>query len=500
MYLKPTKIDLAENHKYLVFIHKADAQELGIEENDMLFIKGHGFSFPAAVEITESLVKPHEIGIDKDLTEHFKIDFRRLVEISLLQRPKAVDFIAKKLKGADLSEKEIFEIMKSISKYELTDSEMAFFMATFFNPGFNESELKAATEAMAKTGSLLNFKNIRKNKKVVDKHSIGGTASKGITPILVSIIASLDIVIPNTSSRAITSPAGTSDVLDILMPVDLNEKVLYKVVKKSAGCMVWGGGLNLAPADDILIRIEKPLRVQSFEKILMSIIAKKVAMGITDLLIDIPYGPASKVKDLDQANVVEQSFLRLTHSLGINCVVTKRHIKGPDGKGVGPILEAIDTLKVLEQQKEKPINLEKTAVNMAGLLLEFINYAKPGEGEKIALKQLTTGAALEKFWEIAKSQGAKKEVKSTELKTGKFKYEVFATKGGRIKFIDTKEVINVSRNLGTPFFKSAGLYFDKLTEDKVEKGDLLVTLYAPTQERLKMGKKVLDLSKMFDIV
>ena len=299
------------------------------------------------------------------------------------------------------------------------------------------------TKAMANSGEVLDFKNIKGNKDmVVDKHSIGGTAGKGITPILVSILAANDLVCPNTSTRAITSPAGTSDILEVAMPVAVDKETVYKVVKETGACLIWGGSLYLAPADDEIINVERSLRIQEFQKVLVSIVAKKVAMGSTYVLIDLPYGKNTKLDRPDDLEFLEREFKKLFAKFGIKCLIIKRQIKGPDGNGVGPAIEIAETLRVLEQTDDRSDSLERTVLDMAEILLEATGKAKEGEGRSQAKKTLESGYALNKFWEIAMAQGQKEKLVSTNIEVGKFTYDLKVKKSGTISEINTR---NVSR-------------------------------------------------------
>jgi len=412
---------------------------------------------------------------------------------------KALDAIRKKLSGQRLNEEELVTIMKDIGSRKLKETEIAFFVSTFFNPGFTEDEIYAMTKGMAESGEILDFKYIKNNKDlVVDKHSIGGTAGKGITPILVPILAASGLVVPNTSTRAITSPAGTTDILESVMPVSLNKEQVYKVVEKTGACMVWGGSLYLAPADDEIINVERSLRIQEFQKVLVSIVAKKIAMGVSFVLIDLPYGKGTKIEKPDDLEFLAREFEKLFAKFDIKCVTHKRIVKGPDGNGVGPVLEMRECLKVLERDEKRSEDLEDTVVEMASMIFEGVGKTKKGMGKKFTQDILDSGRALKKFWDIAKAQGAQKVVTSSQLKPGKLKHEIKSQKSGVIKNICTREIVEIARSLGTPGIKDAGIYIEKMPGDKVEKGDILMTLYATAPDRMEEGIKAVDLSNLYD--
>jgi len=500
LYLKGKKLDLGAGKELFIVVHQRDAEELGVKEGDIVLLGYKDIELYVKVIITDSKVSIGNVGLYEEIYEEYHIPEGRRLLLDIPSTSKALDAIRKKLSGQRLNEEELFSIMTDIGSRKLKETEIAFFVSTFFNPGFTEDEIYAMTKGMAESGEILDFKYIKNNKNlVVDKHSIGGTAGKGITPILVPMLAAGGLVVPNTSTRAITSPAGTTDILETVMPVALDKEKVYKVVEKVGACMVWGGALYLAPADDEIINVERSLRVQEFQKVLVSIVAKKIAMGSSFVLIDLPYGKGTKIEKPDDLEFLRREFEKLFHKFDIKCVTHKRVVNGPDGTGVGPILEMRECLRVLERDEKRSEDLEDTVLDMASQIFEGTGKARKGMGKKFAQELLDSGKALKKFWDIAKAQGAKKEIKSTELKPGQLKYLVKATKSGIVKNICTREIVEIARSLGTPRIKEAGIHVEKMPGDKVEKGDILMTLYATAQDRLDEGIKAVDLEKLYEL-
>lgn len=499
MYLKSKKIDLGAGKELFVLLNQIDADEIGLHEGDIALLGYNDIELYVKVMITDTEVDSGYIGLYEEITDEYHIPDRRRVYIGIPGESKALEAIKKKISGLRLNEEEVVAIMQDIGSRRLKETEVAFFVATFFNPGFSDEEIEWMTKGMAHSGDTLDFKYIKNNKNlVVDKHSIGGTAGKGVTPILVSILAANGLVVPNSSTRAITSPAGTTDILEVVMPVALNKKKVYEVVEKTGACLIWGGALSLAPADDEIINVERSLKIQEFQKVLVSIVAKKVAMGTTFVLIDLPYGKNTKIERPDDLEFLEQEFEKLFEKFGIKCVTFRRIIKGPDGRGVGPALEIRECLRILERTEDRSKDLEEVVVKMAAEIFEHNKRAKAGEGKKLAQELLDSGQALKKFWDIARAQGAKKEINSADLKIGAITKDILADKKGVVKSISTREIVEIARSLGTPKIKEAGLYMHKMPGDKVEKGDVLVTLYATTKERMEQGMKSVELSKLYE--
>src|SRR3989338_2100942 len=331
----------------------------------------------------------------------------------------AVDAIKKKLLGKRLNYKEVFSLMDELAHQKLGPILTTYFVAAGFNHGFSHSELYYLTKAMAETGEKLHFKGI-----VADKHSTGGLAGTRTTMILVPIIAAAGFKIPKNSSRAITTPSGTADTMEVLAPVTFSPLHIEKIVKKTGGCIVWGGHLGLAPADDIIIQVETPLAFESFDKIIVSIMAKKIASVATHLILDLPVGQTLKIKHFKDAEVISEKFKFLAKKFNIHVAVDINQILEPAGHAVGPSLEARDVLKVLEQHPDRPFVLEAKTLRLAGKLLDlcFADSKKKEKesGEELARQLLSSGKALSKMREIIKTQGGNSNISVYDIKIGQY--------------------------------------------------------------------------------
>ena len=402
----------------------------------------------------------------------------------------AIEAIKKKLTGKSLSYNEIFAVMDEIANQKLGPVLTAYFAAAGFAGGFSNEELYHLTKAMVATGPVLHFKGI-----VADKHSTGGVAGTRTTMILVPIIAAAGFQIPKTSSRAITSPAGTADTMEVLAPVTFTPKQIEHLVEKTGGCIVWGGHLGLAPADDIIIQVEQPLAFESFDKIIVSIMAKKIASGSTHLVLDIPVGPTMKIQHFKDAELIERKFTFLAKRFGIKVVVDISEIRENAGRGVGPILEARDVLQVLEQDKDRPLALEEKAIRLAGKLLTLCFEDSRGSkgliGEDIARDMLLSGKALVKMKEIVASQGGNPDITSHNLKPARHVYEVKSKHSGHVHAINNQEITVISRILGCPMDKTAGMFFNRKLDESVDRNDILCTLYSSDKWRLSEAVETL---------
>lgn len=419
-----------------------------------------------------------------------------------VQQRKALDAIRKKLVGKKLTYKEIYTIMDSIARRHLGDILTTYFAASGYSKGFSDQELYYLTKAMVETGEKLHFRGI-----VADKHSIGGIPGTRTTLVVVPIVAQAGFTIPKSSSRAITTPSGTADDMEVLAPIEFGKKQIYEIVEKTNGCIVWGGSFNIAPADDIIIRVEEPLLFESYDKILVSIMAKKIAFGSNHVIIDIPYGKTVKVHRIKDAQILKEKFEYLARrfSIKLRCLIHKTD--EPFGRGIGPILETREAVRVLQQKANRPVDLEVRSLNLAGNLLDLClkdaskrlrREVEEKYGNPIgwATGILKSGLAWQKMCEIVKAQGGN-PVDSENLKPGKFSYNVLAKKQGRVGTINSKHATIIVKILGAPRHKGSGLFLHKKIGEKVEKGKTLYTLYGETMYNLKEAKESL---KHFPIV
>lgn len=484
IYYKSKKLDFSSGGEPIIVIRQKEAENLGIQPGDRVILKWSKVkNVTAVVQYTNSKVDYSEVGLFKEIWQKNKIEDEDIVKIKLYSRPKSIKAINKKLLGKALSYDEIKSIIIDISNNKIGNIEITYFVASGFANPFSATELFYMTKAMAETGDRINLRA-----SAVDKHCIGGVPANRTTMIVVPIIASLGLYIPKTSSRAITAPSGTADTMEVLAPVSLTLDRIKEVVRKTHGCIAWGGALNMAPADDKIIKVEKPLSLETYDKMIVSIMAKHVAVGADYLLIDIPYGPTAKVHDIKTAQKIAKQFIAIGKKFKIKVrpIITKGN--QPIGAGIGPALEARDVLRVLQQHDLRPRDLEKKSAILAGEILELKKYCRRGMGKKIAMEQIKNGQAWKKMNQIIVAQGGKKNLKADEVALGALRYEIHAKSNGKVITIDNKAIKEISVNLGAPREKLAGIHMHCQIGDKIFKGQKLYTLYAQTENRLKLGR------------
>ncbi len=417
----------------------------------------------------------------------------------------ALSAIRKKLVGKSLTYKETFAIMDTIAQKRLGDILTTYFAASGYSKGFSDEEIYYLTKAMVETGDKLKFPGI-----VADKHSIGGVPGTRTTLIVVPIVAAAGFMIPKSSSRAITTPGGTADDMEVIAPVTLTKEQIYKVVKETNGCIVWGGSVDMAPADDELIKVEAPLLFESYDKILVSIMAKKVAFGSTHVVIDLPWGKTVKLHRLEDARLLARKFeiLAKKFHIKIKCLIHKTN--EPVGQGIGPSLETRDALMVLEQTKDRPLDLEMRALHLAGTLLDLCLPDAPKQIQDMVEKNykngtgwatflLHNGKAFDKMQEIVRAQGGKVPIRSTHIKPGIHTAAIHAHKNGTISEINSYNLTAIAKILGAPHHKGAGIYLHKKIGEHVKKDEILYTLYSENMYNLKEAKDTLPGVPIFTI-
>jgi AMP phosphorylase len=477
--------------KPVAFLNEKTANKLNIFVSDRVSIKHKEKKIYAIVDIFSKLVKQNEIGISHELSRILKLKGGTSVEISTSEISQASFLIKKKMDGEALTEKELEFLISEIVQNNLTEAEIAFFTAAEKLNGMKFSETINLTKAMVKTGTRLKFKG----KHIADKHCIGGVAGNRTTPIVVAICASLGIKFPKTSSRAITSAAGTADTIETIANVELSLKKITNIVEKYNGCLAWGGSLSLSPSDDKIIQVERLLNLDIEPQLLASVTSKKIAAGAKNILIDIPYGQGAKIKSIETAKKLGNKFRRLGKEFKLNIKVVYTNGTQPIGNGIGPTLEILDVIAVLKN--DGPSDLREKSIYLA---TEILKLCKIKNAKKKVEESLNSGKAYEKFQEIINAQNGKKnfETKVANLKLGKFKKIIPSKQTGKITYISNKKINSLCRILGTPETHSAGVYLHRHL-GPVKKGEPLLTLYTESKSKMRDATKFLKEFKPIEI-
>ncbi len=487
--LKVKEMELDSGGPLIAVLNLEDSGDLGVRSQGRIKILHDTCQVTAIVNTTEKVIRKGEIGIYDEVKNNLHLRDEDLVGVTAAPTPQSLNYIRGKLRGRKLSYQEIYEIVDDVVHGNLSDAEVASFVTALHFRGLDLEETINISKAMVETGKTLKLGK----EVVVDKHSIGGVPGDKTTLLVVPIVAACGLTIPKSSSRAITSAAGTADRAETLMPVILSIEEMKKVVNRANGCIVWGGALELSPADDIFIKVEFPLSIDPL--LLPSILSKKKAVGSNSLVVDIPCGWGAKIKTLEEAHQLAGEFIELGKRLDIKirCIVT--YGSQPIGYTIGPALEAKEALENIMGQIWCEDLIDK-ATDIAGSILDMNGFTN---GKEIALQTLKNGKAEEKLREIIDLQGGDTNLQPDDLPIGSSRYDIRSEKQGYLIWINNHALVEVARKAGTPKDKGAGIKLYKKTGDTVKNGDLLLTLFAEKGSKLEDAISTLESSKAMQV-
>lgn len=405
----------------------------------------------------------------------------------------SLSYIRSKVYGNQLNADQINFIIKDIIEGNLSDIHVAMFLTASAGQGLTQEETLSLTQAMINSGQILTWPA----ELIVDKHCIGGLPGNRTTLILVPIVAAFGLMIPKTSSRAITSPAGTADTMEVFAPVNLNLATMQKIIQKENGCIAWGGSVSLSPADDLLIRVERSMNLDSEGQMVASILSKKIAAGSNHLLIDIPIGSTVKMRSIAQAEKLKKLLETVSQAFSIQLKTVFSDGTQPIGRGIGPALEARDVLAVLKNEKEAPQDLLEHAVMLAGAIIEFSPHVKAGTGIAIARDILISGKAYKKFVAICEAQGG-----MFDIPTAKYQHTIFSKVEGKITAINCRNLSQLAKLAGAPIFKTSGVDFLVKLNMQISKDQPLFTVCADAKGELdyalsflEQGQKIIQIEE-----
>jgi thymidine phosphorylase len=417
----------------------------------------------------EALVGRHELGLSEQGFQRFDLPEGAAVTIAHATPPASLEQVRAKIQGHILGPEAYTAIIRDVALHRYSRMEIAAFLiacASFMTT----EEVLSLTRAMVAVGDRMDWNR----HPIVDKHCIGGIPGNRTSMIVVPIAAAHGLSMPKTSSRAITSPAGTADTMQVLARVDIGAEEMRDIVGRVGGCLVWGGKANLSPADDILISVERPLGIDSREQMVASILSKKLAAGSTHLLIDLPVGPSAKVRSPAEAVRLRKLFEHIADSIGLLLEVVITDGRQPVGRGIGPVLEARDVMKVLENAPDAPRDLRERALHLAGMVLEFDEHVRGGTGLQRARELLDSGEALRAMRQIIEAQGANTDA----AVPGHLTRDVLAPTDGVVEEIDCYRIARVARLAGAPAYPGAGIDLFKKIGEAAAAGEPLYRIHA----------------------
>lgn len=476
--LKLVRLGIDTQQEFIIFMHSDCfiCKSEGFEALTQVVVTFNDESLMARVNIVHSdILNGCEASLSESAWQRLGVNEGDCISLSHLTPVTSLSYVRSKIHGNELSALEFDAILNDIVAGKYSNIHLASFITSCAHNNLSTQEIVYLTQAMVKTGKQLHWDY----PLIVDKHSVGGIPGNRTTPIIVAIVAAAGLIIPKSSSRAITSPAGTADTVETMTPVNLTAEEIKKVVAQEGGCIVWGGSLGLSPADDVMIKVERMLDLDPEGQMIASVLSKKAAIGATHVLIDIPVGPTAKIRSDLAFLKLKDYFSIIGNAVGLHIFVEKTDGRQPIGRGIGPALEARDILAVLQNDKDAPIDLKNKAISLAAMILEFGKGIPYGQSEKLAKKLLENGSAWKKFLAICTAQGGFKEPTTASLT-----YDVVAIQRGIVSEIDNRNLAKVAKLAGAPVDAAAGLEFFAKIGTYIEPGQILYRIHAESRGAL----------------
>lgn len=419
--------------------------------------------------ITSDILSNCEASLSESAFDELDAAAGDTIFLSHITPVTSFKYVRSKIYGKKLDKNEYHDIIHDIVAGKYSPIEISSFITASAKEKIDIDEISHLTHAMINTGKQIAWDY----PVIIDKHSVGGIPGNRTTPLVVAIVSAAGMIIPKTSSRAITSPAGTADTIETMTRVDLNENEMREVIEKEGGCMVWGGTLGISPADDILIQIERPLDIDPEGQMIASVLSKKAAIGATHVVIDIPVGPTAKIRTQETFLRLKECFTVIGHALGLQVFVYKSDGIQPLGRGIGPSLEAKDILSILRNKPDAPIDLKNKSIKLAATMLEFGKKLPIDRGIKIASDILESGGAYDKFLAICEAQGGFHEPTDAI-----YQHTITASHSGIIQEIDNRNLATIAKLAGAPHDQAAGIEFFAAVGKQIEKGQPLYKIHA----------------------
>jgi thymidine phosphorylase len=488
--LKRSGIDTLSEH--VIFLHEEGAGKgaIGLKPLDRVLVEGRNEltgeqrSIQGVLNFcTDGVADADSLALSVSAFADLALPEGSSVRAKLAAPPESVSRVRDKLAGERLDRSDFDAILIDVTQRRYSKVELSMFVLACALRQLDMEELIDFTRAMIAHGDRLDFGP----GPIADKHCIGGIPGNRTTMVIVPILASLGVTIPKTSSRAITSPAGTADTMGVLAEVRLGRERMYEVVRQVGGCIAWGGALDLAPADDVLITVERPMGIDTEAQMIASIMSKKKAAGATHALIDIPIGPTAKVRSRAAAGSLGTRFETVADAIGLDVEIVVTEVDGPIGAGVGPRLEALDVLAVLNGEPTAPADLREKSLQLAARILAMVGATGAAEARAAAERALDSGDAARKFDAIVQAQGRR------ELPlVAPFKGEVCAPRSGSLAAIDCQVINTLAKLAGAPAHPSAGLRVLRKPGSIVERGEPLLEIQAQSPAHLEFAVEHVD--------
>ena len=411
---------------------------------------------------------------------------------------RAVDLIRKKRDSGELSREEIEFLVSGYTRGEIPDYQMAAWLMAVWIRGMNRSELAALTEVMLYSGQVLSHSDIPGMK--VDKHSTGGVGDK-TSLILAPIVAAGGLTVPMISGRGLGHTGGTLDKLEAIPGFNVNLSLEeFRRVLRECGMGLIGQTAEIAPADKKIYALrDATSTVENIGLICASIMSKKLAEGIDALVLDVKTGSGAFMKKEEDSVRLAEVMVETGKRMGKKVVALITGMDEPLGRMAGHSNEVLESVEVLKGRG--PADLRDLSLDLSGWMFFLGDRTKSvEEGRRLAETMVATGRALEKLRQGIRLQGGDERVvdEPQRLPQARFQAEVVSSTSGYITAADCEHFGTALAMLGGGREKkedkidhAVGLEFHKRIGDRVEKGDLLVTIHYNSDARLAEAKELI---------
>ncbi len=387
------------------------------------------------------------------------------------------EIIDKKRLGEDLSKEELSEIFNGYLNGKVKDYQMSSLLMAICLEGMNYDEIVNLTDIFLKSGEQLHYED--EFGTMCDKHSTGGIGDK-TTLVIVPIVASLGIPVIKMSGKGLGYTGGTIDKLESIpgYRTDLTDKEIEEGIKK-VGAVMTGQTKDIAPMDKMIYALrDATATVSSIPLIAVSIMSKKLALGASKILLDVKYGSGALVGTKEEAEELAILMKKIGESYGREVRYILSDMNVPLGRNIGNSLEVVEALNVLSGKEEG--KFKDLCIELASNMISMVKKINVEDAKKLAEDAITSGKALNKFYEIVKNQGGD----ITKLSVSANRYEYKSDREGTIENIDALGIGKLSLSLGAgreskedKIDYTVGIVLNKLVGDKVNVGDTLMTLY-----------------------
>ena len=407
-----------------------------------------------------------------------------------------LEIIEKKRDKKELSKEEIEYFIEGYTHEKIADYQAAAFIMAIYLNGMTKQETTDLTIAMANSGEKLDLSSL--NEVIVDKHSTGGVGDK-VSLILLPLVASLGVPVAKMSGRGLGFTGGTVDKLESIpgyqTGIDIHSFV--ENVEK-VGISMISQTLNLAPADKKIYSLRDSIScVESIPLIASSSMSKKIASGAQKIVLDVTCGSGAFMQSKERAEELAKEMIEIGRLANKETVCILTNMDEPLGHAVGNSLEVIEAIRflkgdMLEDVREVVLELGAYMVKLAG------KGENIEENKARLLENIENGKGYEKFIQLVENQGGNSSyIKDTNQFTkANYIENVYSQKNGYVQSMNAKEIGKIVCDLGAGRIRkednidnAVGIILNKKVSDKVEKDDLLVTIYANSKEKLEEAKK-----------